>query len=354
MLDDSENRTGQIRNQAGQDFEQAFFKGFWRSILGWLRQTDNQLLPFDEVRKILPSQGQYDVGIHQIPLDKVIGSVGRYNDFDRAFLPTQRHTRSRWVNVDIANLKDIVLPPIEVYKVGDVYFVKDGNHRVSVAREKGQKFIDANVIEILTEIEIDTNTRIDEMIRRQEKAYFYRQTGILDVRPDANIELTLPGGYDKLLEHISVHRWYMGERAKGEISYPEAVAGWYDEVYYPLVKVIKEGGILSEFPGRTPTDLYLWIIEHLWYLRQEINSEVSMQEAAHHFTDEFSKNPLRKLWQLIRKVGRVMASGLEDASDRELGVMPEDMLIDDQIQDLDHRSQKTDTNPPTDQSKPVD
>ncbi len=354
MQDESENQSGLIRRLAGEDFENAFLKGFWRSILGWLRQSDNQLLPFDEVRKVLQEHGQYDVGLHQIPIDKVIGSVGRYNDFDKAFMPTQRHTRSRWVNVDIANLQDIILPPIEVYKVGEVYFVKDGNHRVSVAREKGQKFIDANVIEILTDIEIDKYSSIDEIIRRQEKAYFYKKSGILAVRPEAEIELSLPGVYDKLLEHISVNRWYMGERANREIGYPDAVAGWYDEVYLPLVQVIKEGGILSEFPGRTPADLYLWIIEHLWYLREEISADVSLKEAASHFTDEFSKNPLRKLWQLIRKVGRVMTGGLEDASELELGVMPEDMLIDDNIQDLDRRSRKPDDSPSGDQPKNKD
>ncbi len=331
-LEEFDNRSFLYKRIAGEDFEQAFRKGFWRSVMGWFRQSNNRLLPFDEIRKVLPMHGQYEVGLRQILLDKVIGSVGRYNDFDKAFLPKQRHTRGRWINIDMANLQDINLPPIEVYKVGEVYFVKDGNHRVSVAREKGQAFIDANVIEFVTDVPIDANTDIDELILSQEKAYFYRETGILDVRPDTRIELTLPGTYDKLLEHIRVHRWYMGERWQREISFAEAVAGWYDEVYLPLVNVILETGILKEFPGRTASDLYLWIIEHLWYLREEIKSEVSLKDAAWHFTEEFSRKPLRKLWQLLRKVGRVMASGLEDASDLELGIMPEDMLIDDEIQ----------------------
>jgi hypothetical protein len=346
MSNELDNRSHLIRRIAGEDFEQAFRKGFWRSVMGWFRQSNNQLLPFDEVRKVLPIHGQYDVGVQQIPLDKIIGSVGRYNDFDKAFLPKQRHTRGRWINIDMANLQDIILPPIEVYKVGEVYFVKDGNHRVSVAREKGQAFIDANVIEIVTDVPIDADTNIDELIRRQEKAYFYKVTGIRDVRPDAEIELSLPGAYDKLLEHISVHRWFLGERMQREVSYAEAVAGWYDEVYLPLVKIIRETGILKEFPGRTSSDLYLWIIEHLWYLREEIKSEVSLEDAASHFKEEFSQKPLRKLWQLLRKVGQVMASGLEDASDLELGIMPEDMLIDDEIQDLDRSSRKPEDSQP--------
>ena len=136
MSDELGKQPEYLRHMAGEEFELAFRKGFWRSVLGWFRQSSNQLLPFDEVRRILPIGGQYDAGLRQIPIDSVVGSVGRYNDFDKAFLPTQRHTRLRWINVDMANLQEINLPPIEVYKVGKVYFVKDGNHRVSVAREK--------------------------------------------------------------------------------------------------------------------------------------------------------------------------------------------------------------------------
>ncbi len=119
-----------------------FVRVFWRSVLGWFNKSSNQLLAFDEIRKYLPVHGQYDVGVRQIPIDKIVGSVGRYNDFDRAFLPRHRHIRSRWISIDLAKLRDIELPPIEVYKIGEVYFVKDGNHRVSVAREKGQKYIE--------------------------------------------------------------------------------------------------------------------------------------------------------------------------------------------------------------------
>jgi len=346
MPDEFNDQSSFIRLLAGQDFEQAFRKGFWRSVFGWFRPSNNQLLPFDEFRKVLTLRGQYEKGIQQIPLDKIIGSVGRYNDFDKAFLPKQRHTRMRWINVDMANLQDIVLPPIAVYKIGEVYFVRDGNHRVSVAREKGQAFIDANVIELVTDVEVDENTDIDDLILRQEKARFYKETGILDLRPEAKIDLTLPGAYDKLLEHISVHRWYLGERLQREVSHAEAVAGWYDEVYLPLVNVILETGILKDFPGRTPSDLYLWIIEHLWYLREEIKSDISYKDAAWHFTEEFSKKPLKKIWLLIRKVARAMAVSAEDASSLELGLLPEEMMVDDEIQKLNgHSNEKVESQP---------
>jgi hypothetical protein len=133
---------------AHKDFDTVYRWRFWRKIGAWLTGRSNELLPYDEVRKQLPFQGQHYAGLHTIPLDKIVGSVGRYRDFDRAFLPTQKATSDRWVNISKARYKEIALPAIDVYKVGEVYFVRDGNHRVSVARERKQHFIDANVIEV--------------------------------------------------------------------------------------------------------------------------------------------------------------------------------------------------------------
>lgn len=285
---------------AKSDFENALRKGFWRSVFSWLTQTKNTLLPFDEVQKRLPFGAQHYIGLRQIPMENIVGSVGRYQDFDRAFLPRQTHTRSRWISIDSAQLRDIILPPIEVYQIGEVYFVKDGNHRVSVARERGQAFIDAYVIEIDTSLPIDKNTNIDDLIRQQEYIEFIRQTELDRLRPDAAIDLSLPGEYTKLLEHISVHRWFLGEQLQREVSESEAVTHWYDEVYLPMIQVIRSQDILKNFPGRTEADLYLWIIEHLWYLREEWQHEVSPEQAAAHFAEEFTPSLLRRLINIIR------------------------------------------------------
>ena len=281
-----------IQEAAKSDFEAALRTGFWRSLISWFAQSRNELLPFDEVRKLVPMQGMHEIGLKEIPLDQVVGSVGRYNDFDRAFLPRRTETRSRWISIDTAHLQDVELPPIEVYKIGSFYFVKDGNHRVSVARLKGQAFIDANVIEIDVGVPINTEADIDDLIRLQEKTDFYIHTQLLDLRPEADIELTLPGGYPNLLEHINVHRWFMGEKRKSPVRYADAVSHWYDKVYLPLVKIIRQEKTLDKFPGRTEADLYLWIIEHLWYLREEgPESDPSLEQATTDFTHRFSGRP---------------------------------------------------------------
>lgn len=282
------------------DFEKALRKGFWRSILTWFTQQDNNLLPFDEIRKALPVSSQFDIGMKEIPLDQIVGSVGRYQDFDRVFLPRFHFMSARWMSINKAHYQDIILPPIEVYKLGEVYFVRDGNHRVSVARQRGQAYIDASVTEITSPVPITTDTDINELIRQVERIHFFEKTGLAELYPQVKIELTLPGGYSKLLEHIEVHRWFMGENNKTPVSYTEAVKDWYDEVYLPLVNVIENQKVLNEFPGRTETDLYVWIIEHLWYLREEYKQEVSLEQAVEHYTREFSnRGPFTWLMNLL-------------------------------------------------------
>jgi hypothetical protein len=315
MSDDrSAPGSAQFDRIAKDDFEHALRKSFWRSLGSWFTQSSNDLIPFDEVRRRLPLRGQHYIGLRQIALERVVGSVGRYNDFDRAFLPRRPQASGRGMSIDRAHLQDVILPPNEVYKIGENYFVKDGNHRVSVARERGQVFIDAYVIEIDISVPVGPSTDVDEIIRLQERAEFLSHTHLDVIRPGAEIELSLPGQYEKLLDHIKVHRWFMGEKLNREVPYDEAAASWYDEVYLPLVKTIRELGVLKDFPGRTETDLYLWIIEHLWYLRSELQQEISLKDAATHFADEYSTRPIRRLMHTFRRLGRVLSSET-DSSD---------------------------------------
>ncbi len=287
--------------EAHSDFERAHFKSFVREILSQVTRSNNDLLPFDEVRKRLPLKGQHDTGQHTIPLDHVVGSVNRSHDFDRAFLPREVHIRDRWENIDRARLKEISLPPIEVYKIGDVYFVKDGNHRVSVARQNGQAFIDANVIEIDISVELTPETNINDLILKQEYSEFLEATHLNQYLPDAKIELSLPGMYDSILEHIHVHQWYMGQKHERPFSDEEAIKSWYKKVYLPIIKVIRAQNVLADFPGRTETDLYLWIVTHQYYLMERRQGYVNFEEAAKHYVSRYSNRPMRKLHNWFRK-----------------------------------------------------
>jgi len=274
-----------------------------RGVLSWFKRSDNALLAFDEVRRGIHAQAQREGGFREVPIDQIVGSVGRYRDFDRAFLPRQVQTRDRWESVDRAHLDGTELPPVDLYKIGDTYFVKDGNHRVSVARERGQAFIDAHVIEVAAPAPVHSVEDLLDWIRDQDALSFYETTHISELRPDARIELTLPGQYEKLLEHISTHRWYMGIEQKREIPYREAVASWYDRIYLPTIEAIRATDALRDFPNRSEADLYLWVTEHHWYLHQEaLPKGRDLKELVSEYADEHSErrvNPLSAVTRIV-------------------------------------------------------
>ena len=288
----------QNQNSSG-DFSKAYRKGFWRSILSMIKKTDNRLLPLDKVMQYLPLRGKHDLGTRQIEVEKIIGTVNRYHDFDRVFLPIQTNTRSRWESINTAFSQDVILPPIDVYKVGDVYFVRDGHHRVSVARERGQVFMDAYVVEIDVKGEIDVNTNIENLVLAHEYMEFLSGSKLGKVIPGADFHFSIPGQYERLQQHISVHRWFLGEKLKRPVAQEEAALSWYQEVYHPLIKIIRKHGILQQFPGRTETDLYLWIIEHRWYLAEETKKKISLETAATDFLNHFYNRPFRHLHQWV-------------------------------------------------------
>jgi hypothetical protein len=266
--------------QAQEDFARARRKAFMEEIGSFLMRRPNELLSFEQVRQQVPIKSQAYRGVQGIPVTKIVGSVERYEDFNRNFSPTQAHTQARWVNIDRASHADESLPPILVYHVGDAYFVADGNHRVSVAKHRGLAFIDAQVIELETKLPIGPDTDERDLLGMVEYARFLEQTNLDTLRPGARIEFTSLGRYDVLIEHISAHRWFMGIEQNRPVSWEEAVLDWYDNLYTPMVKIIEERKILDEFPGRTAADLYLWIMDHRYYLSQEQGRQVGSQTAA--------------------------------------------------------------------------
>jgi hypothetical protein len=165
-----------------------------------------------------------------------------------------------------------------VYKVGDVYFVIDGNHRVSVAHQLGARTIEAYVTELPTSVPLEVDTKPDDLLIKEGYADFLRQTHLDVVRPGSEVLLTEPARYRELIEHISVHRYYMGIEKKGPVSWDDAVGSWYDHVYMPLITMIRKHEILQQFPGRTEADLYAWLIKHQEALRLQHGGEVVTPE----------------------------------------------------------------------------
>ena len=275
-----------LAGRVKSDFSRVRFKAFWNRILSIVGGQPTTLLSYDEIKEKLHIGGPIYRGVQPVEVKKIVGSLNRYHQFDRAFLPLEDQVSNRWQSIDRAFYQDVNLPPIVLYKIGEVYFVVDGHNRVSVAREKGQLDIDAEVRECSTKVNITTDLKPEDLEILGEKVRFLERTGLDRIRPKAKIKLSIPDGFDLMLEHIAVHRYFMGLDFKHDISDEEAVAHWYDKVYMPIVSNIRRSGILKEFPGKTEGDLYLWVLDRQRYLHTKGQKLVSPQKAAQDFLEE--------------------------------------------------------------------
>lgn len=277
----------ELNSRVQSDYSRARFKAFLNSVLASLARRHNRLLSYDEVKEKLHLGGPIYRGVQTVRVDQIAGSLNRYHQFDRAFLPTQDDTSARWQSINRAFYQDVSLPPVVLYKVGQVYFVVDGHHRVSVAREQNQVFIDAEVRDVATRVDITPGLRPEDLEILGDKVHFLERSALDDLRPEADITTTIPDGFERMLEHIAVHRYFMGLDLQRDITEQEAVESWYDTVYMPIVEVIRDSGILKEFPGKTEGDLYLWVLDHQNLLVEREGQPLQPPEdAARDFLDD--------------------------------------------------------------------
>jgi hypothetical protein len=273
------------------DFARARSKAFLYDVWALLSGKRNTLLSYDQVKEKLRIGGPLYRGVRTVEVGRIVGSVNRYRDFDGAFLPAHNRIADRWQRVDRAFYEDVSLPPVVLYKVGEVYFVVDGHHRVSVAREQGQEFIEAEVRECKVKVPVGPDLRPEDLEILGAKVEFLQRTGLDRLRPGAEIDVTVPDGFTRMLEHIAVHRYFMGLEEQRDIPEEEAVTHWYDTVYLPIVAVIRERGVLKEFPGRTEGDVYLWVLDHQHFLADQGKELSPPEEAAEKFVQRVEQSP---------------------------------------------------------------
>ncbi len=287
--------------QAVMDFRSARRKVALKRVLARLSGKSTDLLSYEDVRKKLKATETSKRELKEIPLDSIVGSVGRYKDFTRDFLPRQDSASGRWARVKVAVTALGGLPPIEVYQIGEVYFVLDGNHRISVAREVGSTHIEAYVRHVKTKVPLSPDVRPDEMIIKAEFADFLERTSLAEILEPDQLRVTAPGQYQPLLGGIERHREYLADERKEQISQREASEHWHEHVYLPLVRVIREQGLLRDFPGRTETDLYVWISRHREALEREVGWEIKPGSAAADLRFKASPKVSRRAARLARK-----------------------------------------------------
>jgi len=248
--------------RAQEDFDAARAQAFRRAIVPTLTRRFRGMLSMDKVLKAAGAEGRADRGEQEIPLVRIVGSAasqGKASDFDPGFLPVSNRTRDRWTRIYREMAEGGELPPIDVYKLGDNYYVIDGHHRVSVARQLGWDTIKARVVEVQTRAPLGPDVDAEALLRAAEYAGFLEATQLDRVRPGARIQCSRLGRYDEIYQHILGHRYFLGLERGQEVPLPEAAASWYDNVYLPIVDVIRKHRVAEVHPGWTEADLYVEI-----------------------------------------------------------------------------------------------
>ncbi len=263
----------------GQQVEQAFRRA---RLLAWISAVRGrwgrrltELLSLPDVRSRIHVGGQRDLGFAVVPLHQIVGSEGRRGDFDRQFAPRRANTRGRWEAIAHARLAERGLPPVELIKVGDIYFVRDGHHRLSVARQAGQQEIEAHVVELTSNVPLTATLDQRDLERKGVQSTFVDRSGIMRGLPDAEVpaEASDAATYDALLHHIDTHGYYLGQAQGAQVSREAAGVHWYQTLYRPMVAAIRHWGIRSAFRGRTESDLYLRLMDHRHYLTEQTGKD---------------------------------------------------------------------------------
>ncbi len=279
-------------------FNKARLRAFFSRLGSLITKRKDDLIPFSYAYSILKPHGEAYRGIKHIPISHIVGSEGRYKDFNRVFLPRGAYLRERWERINKAHKEHIELPPVRLYEIGGVYFVRDGNHRISVALSRGIEFVDAEVTSLETEIGLHKDMSKEDLkkaVIECEKRCFYEETGLKKYRPQAEIDFTAPGRFDELLEHIQVHKYFINMNKDHEIPYKKAVVSWFDKVYLPIVRIIDEENIIAKFPGRTSADLYIWIVKYWDGLKKKYGQDYPTEKAVKRYSKKYGEGFFAKL-----------------------------------------------------------
>jgi uncharacterized ParB-like nuclease family protein len=286
--------------RAREDFDSARFRAFWRAARAILTGGARRLTSVDDVLAAAGTEGRSFGGVQEIPLDRIVGSAAaqaKSGDFDPAFLPVAPRLRDRWTRIYREMVEGAELPPIDVYRVGDGYYVIDGHHRVSVARSLGRPTISARVIEVRTRAPLGADLDHDALLRAAEYAAFLEETQLHRTRPEARLECSRLGRYDEIFKHILGHQYFLGLERGHEVPLQEAAASWYDTVYTPIAKAIRRHKVLDQLPGWTEADVYVEVTRR-WLELSKSGRPAGAHPAVHQLLDEEA----RRWWQRRRKV----------------------------------------------------
>ncbi len=222
----------------------------------------NHILPFEEVASALGRVGERRLGLELITLDSIIGTVDRSREFDRDFRPTSPRVRERWQRINLAQRRGEAMPPIDVYRIGELHFVKDGHHRVSVARALGHRDINAYVTEVLTQVGADRAIRLRDLPLKSHQRLFFERVPLPD-EARQRIHLSDEWRYAALAEAVEAWGFRASQARKEELSRREVAEAWFRDEYEPVVEMLREAQLVPR--GVSDTEAYMKVA-HLRYL----------------------------------------------------------------------------------------
>jgi hypothetical protein len=253
----------------GQDARTDFSRARHRQVVSRLatrlrREPDDVdlILPFEEVVAALGRRGERELGLQVVKLDSIVGTVDRSREFDRRFRPTSTRVRGRWQRIAEAQRRGQSMPPISLYRIGELHFVRDGHHRVSVARAMGREDIDAYVTEVQTAIGPGKALRLADLPRKSHERVFYERVP-LQSAARARIRVTDPWSYAKLAE--GVEAWgFRAMQARDEfMTREEVAAAWFSDDYEPITQALRDADLIGD---HTETEAYMFVVAERYRL----------------------------------------------------------------------------------------
>jgi hypothetical protein len=250
--------TGFPKADAEHDFLRACRRQVLSRLAKWLRgEPDdvNIMLPFNEVVDALGHQGEQRIGLRVIKLDSIVGSVDRGRDFDRRFRPTSGRVGERWERLALAARRGAEIPPIEVYRIGDLHFIIDGHHRVSVAHALGLSTIEANVTEVRTKLNPSGIRYRGDLIVKDYRRLFLERVPLTG-HARASIVVSDPEHYAQLGEHVEAWGFRLMQDEAKFLDRATVARRWYEEEHVPVVEMLRRADMVR---GRTEAEAYPWV-----------------------------------------------------------------------------------------------